>query len=86
MRLLRLIDKRKPFIKLGKVTETESKQTWIFTFVDPLHKFIQSIILVKTDDAGEKMEAMMETLYCRWQDKINENEINLILGKSGREN
>lgn len=71
--LTKILYTTKPCIKLAKVSETESKRTWIFTFVDPIHKFMQSVILVKDHgNPAEKMEAMMENIWVSWNDKIRE--------------
>lgn len=73
MLIRRIIDKRKPYIKLMRVGETDSKRTWIFTFIDPIHKFMQSIIMAK-DCPGEAMEASWEDLHTKWAEQIREVE------------
>lgn len=66
---------RKPVIRLVKVGQTDSGRTWIFTFVDPVHKLMQSTILMKElPDAGLAMEAFWDTLWERWTQAIKERE------------
>lgn len=78
--LLRVVPRDKPYIKLARVGETDSKNTWIFTFTDPIHKFMQSIIFPKTMPA-EAMESALEDLYVKWKEQIRETE-----WKTGRAN
>lgn len=65
--------KRLPVIRLARVQETTSKMTWIFDFVDPIHKFAQSIIFPRKGDP-RALEAAYEALWCRWARAIKESD------------
>lgn len=67
------IEKRKPIVRLARVQETSSGKTWIFDFVDPVHKFAQSIIIPKFCHP-EHIEACYEALWVKWSEKVREME------------
>lgn len=73
--MIAILKNTKPIIRLGKVGETDSKRTWIFTFIEPRHKFIQSVIVMKDiQDVAYKMEEAYEKIYVSWQEKIREQQ------------
>lgn len=62
-----------PVIRLMRVGETNTGRTWIFTFCDPVHKLMQSVIVAK-DCPAEAVEASYEKLYEKWKENIREME------------
>lgn len=65
----------KPFIRLARVQETDSKRTWIFTFTDPVHKYMQTIIVMKDlKDVAGAVENAVEKIYCEWKERIRYEE------------
>lgn len=73
LKLLRLHDKTKPLIKLARVQSSDSGMTWIMTFIDEVHRFMQTVIVPKFAPA-EAVEHMYEELYVRWNEQIKESE------------
>lgn len=65
--------KRAPVIRLARVQETSSGKTWIFDFIDPVHKMGQSIIFPKSGHPGA-LEAAYEALWKRWSDALKERD------------
>lgn len=59
----------KPFMKLVRVGETDSKRTWIFTFCDPVHKLMQSVIISK-ELPWQAMEESWGRLYMKWSEYL----------------
>lgn len=66
-------EQRKPIVRLVRVQQTTSGRTWIFDFVDPVHRFAQSIIMPRDADP-QRMEMCYEELWSRWQEKIKTDE------------
>lgn len=62
-----------PIIRLARVQTTQSGKTWIFDFVDPKHKFAQSMI-VFSFLPPEKIEVLYEKLWEKWSEEIKLGE------------
>lgn len=73
--LLKLLHAQDPLVRLSRVDQTDSGRTWIFTFTDPAHRFMQSFVVAKDlPDVALAVEAAYEKIWASWRDRIRQGQ------------
>lgn len=73
--ILKVLGDSNPVIRLMRVNQTDSGRTWIFTFCDPVHRFMQSAIVMKDiPDVAFAVEDLYERIWVSWQERIRAGE------------